>query len=53
MNSRGHRMLNFYPGDLVYYWRKQLPKSMSGNKNWDFLGHARVSPKRNETQTES
>ena len=28
--------------DLVYYWRKQLPKSMSGNKNGGFLGRARI-----------
>eukprot|EP00435_Cladocopium_sp_Y103_P042170 s2053_g11.t1 len=42
MNSRGHRVLNFYPGDLVYYWRKQLPKSMEGNKNGGFLGPARI-----------
>ena len=42
MNSRGQRVLKFYPGDLVYYWRKQLPKSMMGNKNGGFLGPARI-----------
>ena len=40
--SRAHRKLDFRPGDLVYYWRKQLPKSMEANKNGGFLGPARV-----------
>lgn len=29
LNSRGNAHRNYRPGDLVYYWRKQLPKSMS------------------------
>ena len=40
--SRAHRKLDFRPGDLVYCWRKQLPKSMEANKNGGFLGPARV-----------
>lgn len=49
--SRAQRKMDFRPGDLVYYWRKQLPKSMEGNKNGGFLGPARIlvtETKRNE-----
>ena len=34
--------------DLVYYWRKQLPKSMSGNKNGGFPEHLRHATQREE-----
>eukprot|EP00435_Cladocopium_sp_Y103_P070080 s590_g34.t1 len=42
LHSRGQRQLDFRPGDLVYYWRKQLPKSMEGTKHGGFLGPARI-----------
>ena len=42
MNSRGQRQNHYQPGDLVYYWRKQLPKSMNATKTGGFLGPGRV-----------
>lgn len=42
MNSRGQRQNFYQPGDLVYYWRKQLPKSMNATKTGGFLGPGRV-----------
>lgn len=45
LNSRGNRKTDYYPGDLVYFWRKQLSGQHGGNlrqKNGCFLGPARV-----------
>ena len=42
LNSRSQRTNHYHPGDLVYYWRKQLPKSMVASKTGGFLGPARV-----------
>ena len=42
LNSRGQRKYHYSPGDLVYYWRKQLPKGMISSKTGGFLGPARV-----------
>ena len=45
LNSRGNRQLNYYPGDLVYYWRKQVSGSHSGQqrqKQGCFLGPGRI-----------
>ena len=42
LNSRAQRTNHYQPGDLVYYWRNQLPKSMTASKTGGFLGPARV-----------
>lgn len=42
LNSRSRETRDFRPGDLVYYWRKQLPKSMGTTKMGGYLGPARV-----------
>ena len=42
LNSRSRENRDFRPGDLVYYWRKQLPKSMGPTKMGGYLGPARV-----------
>jgi hypothetical protein len=45
MNSRGNRKLDYRPGDLVYYWRKQVSGQSSNitrHKQGRFLGPARV-----------
>ena len=45
LNSRGNRQYQYHPGDLVYYWRKQVSgqKSTSAQqKQGCFLGPARI-----------
>ena len=42
LNSRGQRQFNYRPGDLVYHWRKQLPKSLDATKTGGLLGPGRV-----------
>ena len=54
MNSRGNRQFHYYPGDLVYYWRKQVSGQHTGQqrqKQGCFLGPARVLA--TETKRES
>eukprot|EP00435_Cladocopium_sp_Y103_P017346 s510_g4.t1 len=41
LNSRAQRAYDYRPGDLVYFWRKQV-KSQAAGKNGMFLGPARV-----------
>lgn len=41
MQSRAHRKMDYRPGDLVYFWRKQT-KNKEASKNGMFLGPARV-----------
>ena len=41
LNSRPQKMIDYRPGDLVYFWRKQLKKQGVG-KNGAFLGPARI-----------
>ena len=41
LNSRGQRLMDYRPGDLIYYWRKQI-KGEPANKNGKFLGPARI-----------
>ena len=45
MNSRGNRKYHYHPGDLVYYWRKQVSgqhASSQRQKQGCFLGPGRV-----------
>lgn len=42
MNSRAQTHRKFYPGDLVYYWRRQVPKSMEAHKGGGYLGPGRI-----------
>ena len=44
LQSGPRKPQNFFPGQLVFYWRKQLPKSESKHpfKKGKFLGPARV-----------
>ena len=45
LNSRGNRKFDYRPGDLVFYWRKQLSGQRSSalqQKQGCFLGPARV-----------
>ena len=35
LNSRGQRLMDYRPGDLIYYWRKQI-KGEPANKNGKF-----------------
>ena len=42
MNSRAQTHRKFYPGDLVYYWRRQVPKSMAAHKGGGYLGPGRI-----------
>ena len=41
MNSRGQRVMDYRPGDLVFYWRKQIAGEPA-HKNGKFLGPARI-----------
>lgn len=41
MQSRAQRVFDYRPGDLVYFWRKQVKRSGVG-KNGMFLGPARI-----------
>ena len=41
MQSRSQRNYNYHPGDLVYFWRKQVKSRLAG-KNGMFLGPARI-----------
>lgn len=41
MNSRGQRLMDYRPGDLVFYWRKQIAGERV-HKNGRFLGPARI-----------
>lgn len=41
INSRAQRRYHYRPGDLVYFWRKQV-KSGQGGKHGAFLGPARI-----------
>ena len=41
MNSRAQPKFDYRPGDLVYFWRKQV-SGRGGNKNGQFLGPARI-----------
>ena len=45
LNSRGNRQYVYYPGDLVYYWRKQISGAASSSqrqKQGCFLGPGRI-----------
>ena len=42
LNSRSRNPKDYRPGDLVYYWRKQMPKGMQSSKSGGYLGPARV-----------
>ena len=45
LNSRGNKRFDYHPGDLVYYWRKQVSGKTTGNlrqKQGCFLGPARI-----------
>ncbi|CAE6922027.1 RE2 [Symbiodinium sp. CCMP2592] len=56
-SSRGRRVLNFTPGELVYFWRSQVSgqsRKQPGDKKGQFLGPARIlatETKRNEDGT--
>ena len=41
LNSRARKVYDYPPGDMVYFWRKQV-KSQAAGKNGMFLGPARV-----------
>lgn len=41
MNSRSQPKMDYRPGDLVYFWRKQISGQPAG-KNGRFLGPARI-----------
>ena len=41
MNSRTQRTRFYYPGDLVYFWRRQN-KAVQGHKTGGFIGPARI-----------
>lgn len=41
MNSKAQPKHDYRPGDLVYFWRKQV-SGRQGNKNGQFLGPARI-----------
>ena len=41
LNSKGQRLMDYRPGDLIYYWRKQI-KGEPAHKNGKFLGPARI-----------
>ena len=41
LNSRPQKMVDYRPGDLVYFWRKQV-KSLGDGKHGMFLGPARI-----------
>ena len=41
MNSRPQRVYRYYPGDLVYFWRKQVSNQHTG-KHGQFVGPARI-----------
>ena len=41
LNSRARKVYDYRPGDMVYFWRKQV-KSQTAGKNGMFLGPARV-----------
>lgn len=41
LNSRAQKKMDYYPGDLVYFWRKQTKEKATG-KHGMFLGPARV-----------
>ena len=41
LNSRPQKMVDYRPGDLVYFWRKQV-KSLGAGKHGMFLGPARI-----------
>ena len=52
LNSRAQAHRKFFPGDLVYYWRRQVPKSMEAHKGGGYLGPGRIlvtETKRDET----
>ena len=44
LNSRGNPKFDYHPGDLVYYWRKQVSGQQGGvrQKQGVFLGPARI-----------
>ena len=41
MNSRAKPKYDYYPGDMVYFWRKQVSGKNPG-KNGMFMGPARI-----------
>ena len=41
LNSRAQKVFDYRPGDLVYFWRRQV-KSQATGKNGMFLGPARI-----------
>ena len=41
LNSRAQKKMDYYPGDLVYFWRKQTKEKAPG-KHGMFLGPARI-----------
>ena len=41
LQSRSQRTYHYHPGDLVYFWRKQVKNRLAG-KNGMFLGPARI-----------
>lgn len=41
LNSRPQRMRLYYPGDLVYFWRKQVSNQNTG-KHGQFVGPGRI-----------